>query len=1186
MAVCTIPRPARCPGAAIIGISAWLLLLVVYAAGTARAALTGPVADYQFQNTRASSVPFPHAPDLVDLIDPGNPGNDFRPAAVDGQNTTVLHFPKFNGVAMAPTTGIVPNDVYTAVILFSFDETTGWRRIFDVLNGSVDTGLYTLDGQLNYYPETFNSGGPVQPGGWYQVVITRDGGGQVTGYVDGAQALTFNDTVNDAVIDANNRLRFFQDNTGGNYPVVESSAGSMARIRLYNVALTAAQVAALDRLPPAAPPGTLNGTVTDGLTTNPIANASVAIAPAGGGNAYGATTDANGKYTANVPAGTYTVTFTADSYDTVTSNGVVVPSASAATQDAAMYPFPLFSDVVRAFRFAGGLDVPTPADMQRYDVVQTGISMNRIDLLDALVLLIRSIRNALTAPRLNVVIRRPPVIDAAETPVPNASKLTVGAQTWVNLDNDNQNDTFDINEMNVANENELCRVTIQVFPATLKAGTVTLTKTEEVAGTTTAALWTTMNKAAPVALPRVFNVPADFQLVGGVLSRDVWVEGIAPATQQQQVKLQAAFAAGPISLTDKAALTVLGIDSIVWKGRGNSLTNSDALDADPKFVNPDGSALAPGGDRVFPDARIVAGALEASPRDQVDATVTLSVAPVEDVHVFFRSFDVDDPTSDQALPNGVDDETVDDDNRGPVAPNATPRVGQFIPPVGGAGVPVLDRTFAAGTRANDIRFQVTMQPGDNFRIVGNGDRNFLNDLENRDSVLNVGADVNARNANKQRIINRFVMPAGTPAQREILFPAKYASRTLTVWRFMHVEQDSMTATPAVGDAGGQSNTIDRVIASIAGNGAVAQTVTMTTNIVVAQQTGSGGAGFTDTSRRLDAGGGNGRYENGSVTIGTTRTVTDPITGNGINFVQQNAGITIPFTVSAAGQANATGTVIALAATTLTLRVTGGALVAAHNGGTISVAGVDMNITGVNVAASQVTVAAVNPVHVLIHDDDADAGLARNPLTDFMAASDNRLQNLYADAYIRPIYDGGGNAANDTQTVPFFLNCISPNGSAWGSNANNADRFWVVYILSAWQDSGEDLGAPAGSVAMRNDGDPNNEGITGGITSAARGAAYVFVEGIRERIATAGGLRPGQNGDLERRILVHEVGHHLGLDHGDNTNNLGNNGIMNTSLQAGPLNGPPADPNPAVASPNYRFIARHLDQMRRLNRPRS
>jgi len=75
-----------------------------------------------------------------------------------------------------------------------------------------------------------------------RVVLTRDSGtNTVTGYVNGAQQIVFNDSGSSAVFGAtNNIIRFFEDdfNTAQN----EASAGRATEIQIYNGALTSADV--------------------------------------------------------------------------------------------------------------------------------------------------------------------------------------------------------------------------------------------------------------------------------------------------------------------------------------------------------------------------------------------------------------------------------------------------------------------------------------------------------------------------------------------------------------------------------------------------------------------------------------------------------------------------------------------------------------------------------------------------------------------------------------------------------------------------------------------------------------------------------------------------------------------------------------------------------------------------------
>ncbi|MDQ3913306.1 MAG: CSLREA domain-containing protein [Actinomycetota bacterium] len=213
-------------------------------------ARTLPKADYQFQNTRSTSVG--SAPPLIDI---GPNTNTFTPATVDGTSRKVLSFPKDNGVKLSPTSDVVSNRTYTIVALFEFNTVEGYRRIIDFKNATSDNGLYVHNSKLEFYRGSSVSpaGGPnaptsIAPNTYVQVVITRNSGGTVAGYVNGVQQFSFTDSSNDAVIGGEDVLRFFRDNQSDGV-TTEHSAGSVARIRLYDAALDAAEVAALDRLP-------------------------------------------------------------------------------------------------------------------------------------------------------------------------------------------------------------------------------------------------------------------------------------------------------------------------------------------------------------------------------------------------------------------------------------------------------------------------------------------------------------------------------------------------------------------------------------------------------------------------------------------------------------------------------------------------------------------------------------------------------------------------------------------------------------------------------------------------------------------------------------------------------------------------------------------------------------------------
>ena len=207
-----------------------LLLLAVGAQAAAAATLRG---DYQFGGTLGSSCC--GAPPLTDL----GP-NSFGEEVVGGSSRTVLRFPLSSGVSMPA--GVIPSDSYSIAVQARLEEIGGFRRLVDFSTSTSDRGLYNLNGQLNFYPiatgSTFPA--PIEANSYAHVVLTRDAAGQVRGYVDGTEEISFTDSGGDAVFPAGNDVRFFKDDTliGG-----EESAGAVARIRVYDGALTPAEVA-------------------------------------------------------------------------------------------------------------------------------------------------------------------------------------------------------------------------------------------------------------------------------------------------------------------------------------------------------------------------------------------------------------------------------------------------------------------------------------------------------------------------------------------------------------------------------------------------------------------------------------------------------------------------------------------------------------------------------------------------------------------------------------------------------------------------------------------------------------------------------------------------------------------------------------------------------------------------------
>jgi hypothetical protein len=201
--------------------------------------------------------------------------------------------------------------------------------------------------------------------------------------------------------------------------------------------------------------------------------------------------------------------------------------------------------------------------------------------------------------------------------------------------------------------------------------------------------------------------------------------------------------------------------------------------------------------------------------------------------------------------------------------------------------------------------------------------------------------------------------------------------------------------------------------------------------------------------------------------------------------------------------------------------------------------------------STITVSALPPAsgssvgkaYTLVDDDDFnwnDATL-RGDEGEVMAAvektfslmqdSDDPAANVYAPAYLRPRYDGGGNLAFNG-SVPFALNIPTESRASssftpqleLGQNSTTpgieSDGFWVVYLQLAYQ----------GGVTE--DVDPDNESIIVGITDLDEATASN--DATSEASVPRGGqgslvfLESARDADRRARPAPHEVGHQFGL----------------------------------------------------------
>ncbi|MFG6417153.1 LamG-like jellyroll fold domain-containing protein [Roseateles sp. DC23W] len=134
-------------------------------------------------------------------------------------------------------------NVYTLDFAVSLDAVSGYRRLVDFKNLTVDAGLYNLNTGLNFYPVTTGPSGAFAAGQEVRVTLTRDAAGLLTGYVDGTQQFQIDDAAQRATFSSGNAIAyFFRDDTAVSGEV---SAGSIDYLRIYDSALSAVEVASL-----------------------------------------------------------------------------------------------------------------------------------------------------------------------------------------------------------------------------------------------------------------------------------------------------------------------------------------------------------------------------------------------------------------------------------------------------------------------------------------------------------------------------------------------------------------------------------------------------------------------------------------------------------------------------------------------------------------------------------------------------------------------------------------------------------------------------------------------------------------------------------------------------------------------------------------------------------------------------
>ena len=466
------------------------------------------------------------------------------------------------------------------------------------------------------------------------------------------------------------------------------------------------------------------------------------------------------------------------------------------------------------------------------------------------------------------------------TMIPQGDEENIGGMTFVNLDNDDNDDEYDNNDGNVTGgDDELMKLIVRTTPPNnLHMQTVRI---NAISGGQNIRLWRNNRKSnGEYILGNNLNLPPHSS--GNRNQTILWVEGIAPHNNQRETVLELEVVSNDVVCeTDRVAITVVGVQEISWQGIGNGYapnsnpqhTNNELDHNDPNLPATAAPTLSY---RVFPGARATNPASWNTPNDIVELLVNLSVAPIEDISLHLKAFDVDDPFVENVLPGagvlldpndggiggtysgGADIHyTPENDNRGEIIAGDPSTKAGLIMDITNNSIQNVDNiatiTIPSGTENAMLHFKVSHHPGDNYRVAANADLNFVENLRNTDE--NHGIDIWDMNA------------AGM-----IQEPLHYASHILTVWRILHVESESMmdynwtyTFNADVQQRFSTINNFDGVLGS------------------QVQRLHCGGQ-INDGSPNLSTGAGNGRFESGQMILGFDI--------NGGNYVPNINSITI------------------------------------------------------------------------------------------------------------------------------------------------------------------------------------------------------------------------------------------------------------------------------------------------------
>ena len=253
----------------------------------------------------------------------------------------------------------------------------------------------------------------------------------------------------------------------------------------------------------------------------------------------------------------------------------------------------------------------------------------------------------------------------------------------------------------------------------------------------------------------------------------LYVEGVSPAFDAWVPSRLGVFCSDDTSkeqcISHSYGTKTVKLSSVQWQQRATSWNNFDGCTATAGNL-PMERCPNNGGLRIFPGKQSPNDA-SSDLRRQVDLVATVE-PPLPRVPVYFRVYDVDDPFNQLHGPNGglntIQNVDVVDPNDGSAGPTGGDNRGT-------AGVTVGNYTELTNQYGQArLNMWVSMQPGDNFRVVATLRQDALSQ--------STQADADALSVTKKWHRN---------GNFSGWHKGAYWSQMLTVWRKLHVETDSM-----------------------------------------------------------------------------------------------------------------------------------------------------------------------------------------------------------------------------------------------------------------------------------------------------------------------------------------------------------------------------------------------------------